>query len=53
VAQWFLDGREHAGVVIVPGQTNESLLSRALENIFRNYSAEAFKNTLRFVGEFA
>lgn len=27
VAHWFLDGREHWGVIVVPGQTNESLLT--------------------------
>jgi len=52
-AEWFLAGRDHWGIVIVPGQTNESLLSKALENIFRIYSAESFRNTFRFIGEFA
>ena len=50
--EWFLAGRQHWGVVIVPGQTNESLLSRAVENIFRNHAAESLKNTYRFISEF-
>lgn len=51
-AAWFLGGREHWGILIVPGQTNESLLSRALENILREHSSESFKNTFRFIQEF-
>jgi predicted nuclease of predicted toxin-antitoxin system len=51
--EWFLAGREHWGIVIVPGQTNESQLSRAIENIAQNYSAESFRNTYRFLSEFA
>ena len=51
--EWFLAGREHWGIVIVPGQTNESLLSQAVENIFRSHSAESLKNAYRFIGEFA
>lgn len=50
--QWFLAGHEHWGIVIVPGQTDKSLLSRALENMARNYSAKSFKNTFRFWREF-
>jgi hypothetical protein len=49
---WFLAGREHWGIVIVPGQTNESRLSRALENLVRDFPAESLKNTYRFVSEF-
>ena len=52
-AEWFLAGHEHWGIIIVPGQTNESQLSRALENIAQNHSAESFKNTYRFLSEFA
>ena len=52
-AEWFLAGREHWGILIVPGQTNESLLSRALENVLRGHSAESLKNTFRFIQEFA
>lgn len=33
VAQWFVEGRAHWGVLVVPGETNRSLLSRALKNI--------------------
>jgi predicted nuclease of predicted toxin-antitoxin system len=52
VASWFLAEREHWGVIIVPGQTDRSLLSRALSNIVRYYTAESFKNTYRFIQEF-
>jgi predicted nuclease of predicted toxin-antitoxin system len=52
VSDWFLTGREHGGVVIVPGQTDRSLLSRALKNILDHYSAESLKNTYRFIQEF-
>jgi hypothetical protein len=50
--QWFLSGQEHWGIVIVPGQTDKGLLSRALENMARHYPAESFKNTVRFWREF-
>jgi hypothetical protein len=53
VAAWFLAEREHWGVIIVPGQTDRSLLSRALRNIVQQYTAESFKNTYRFIQEFA
>lgn len=53
VVEWFLAKREHWGVIIVPGQTNKSLLSRALENIVQNYTADSFKNSYRFIQEFA
>ena len=52
VAEWFLANRDHWGVIIVPGQTNKSLLSRALGNIVQDYSAESFKNSYRFIQEF-
>ncbi len=52
VAEWFLAGREHGSVIIVPGQTNRNLLSRALANIVKNYTAESFKNTYRFIQDF-
>lgn len=51
--EWFLAGREHWGIIIVPGQTNRSLLSRALVNIANNYTAEFFRNTYRFIQDFA
>ncbi len=51
-AEWFLSGREHWGIVIVPGKTDKSLLSHALERICLSYSAESFQNTLRFIQEF-
>lgn len=53
VATWFLAEREHWGIIIVPGQTDRSLLSRALRNIVQQYTAESFKNTYRFIQEFA
>jgi hypothetical protein len=52
MAEWFLAGREHWGVIIVPGQTNRGLLSRALTNLVTQYTAESLKNTYRFVQEF-
>lgn len=52
VSEWFLCGREHWGVIIVPGQTSRSLLSRALTNITQNYSSDSLKNTYRFIQEF-
>lgn len=52
VTEWFLAERDHWGVIIVPGQTNRSLLSRALRNIVQQYPAESFKNTYRFIQEF-
>ncbi len=52
VVDWFLAEREHWGVIIVPGQTDRSLLSRAIKNIVQQYSADSFKNTYRFIQEF-
>lgn len=52
VAEWFLAGREHWGVIIVPGQTDRSLLSRAIGRIGQQHSAESFKNTYHFIQEF-
>ena len=52
VAEWFLAEREQWGVIIVPGQTDRSLLSRALKNITEKYEADSFKNTFRFIQEF-
>ena len=52
VADWFLHDCHHAGVIIVPGQTDKSLLSRALQNIVSRYTAESFVNTYRFIQEF-
>lgn len=52
VTEWFLTEREHWGVIIVPGQTDRSLLSRALKNILQHYTAESFKNSYRFIQEF-
>jgi len=52
VAEWFLTERDHWGVIIVPGQTDKSLLSRALRNMVQQYSAESFKNTYCFIQEF-
>ena len=52
VAEWFLAEREHWGVIIVPGQTDRSLLTQALKNIIRQYGADSFKNTFRFIQDF-
>lgn len=52
VTSWFLTGRQQWGVIIVPGQTDRSLLSRALKNILQHYTAESLKNTYRFIQEF-
>ena len=49
---WFLAGREHWGIIIVPGQTNPSRLSQALERLVRAVSAEALRNTYRFISDF-
>lgn len=49
--EWFLMGRDHAGIVIVPGRTDRSLLSRALRSLASGQSPEGFKNTYRFVKE--
>ena len=52
VAEWFLAEREQWGVIIVPGQTDRTLLSRALKNITEKYGVDSFKNTFRFIQEF-
>jgi hypothetical protein len=52
VADWFLAGREHCGVLIVPGQTDKGLLSRALQNIVEHDLAGSLKNSYRFIQEF-
>jgi predicted nuclease of predicted toxin-antitoxin system len=52
VTEWFLAEREHWGVIIVPGQTDRSLLSRALRNLVQQYTADSFKNSYRFIQEF-
>ena len=51
-AKWFLAEREHWGVIIVPGQTDRSLLSRALKNIVQQYDVGSFKNSYRFIQNF-
>jgi len=52
VTEWFLTGQEHWGVIIVPGQTKRSLLSRALKNIVQQHTAESLRNNYRFIQEF-
>lgn len=52
VKDWFLTEREHWGVIVIPGKTNKSLLSRGLKNIVDQYTAESLKNTYRFIQEF-
>jgi predicted nuclease of predicted toxin-antitoxin system len=53
VTEWFLAGREHWGIIIVPGQTKRSLLSRAMKSIIQQYPADSLKNSYRFIQEFA
>jgi hypothetical protein len=50
--EWFFAGREHWGIILVPGQTNKSLLSHGLSHIVHRYTAESFKNSYRFIQEF-
>lgn len=52
-AQWFEEGRDRWGILIIPGQTDKSLLSRSLRHIATHYTADYFRNTIRFVQEFA
>jgi hypothetical protein len=52
VVDWFVTARDHWGVIIAPGQTDKSMLSRAIKNIVRDHTAESFKNTYRFIQEF-
>ena len=49
--EWFLTGRDHAGIVIVPGRTDRALLSRALRTLSARPSSESFQNTYQFVQE--
>jgi len=49
--EWFLAGRNHAGIVIVPGRTNRTVLSQALRALNDRLSPESFENTYRFIQE--
>lgn len=52
-ASWFLANKEHAGIIIVPGQTDRSLLVRAIRNLCQQqHSAASLRNTYRFLQEF-
>lgn len=51
-ANWFLLGKTHSGIIIVPGQTERPLLIRAIKNICASYSPALFDNTYRFLKEF-
>ena len=51
-AQWFEEGRDHWGILIIPGQTDKSLFSRSLRHIAAHCSADYFRNTIRFIQEF-
>jgi predicted nuclease of predicted toxin-antitoxin system len=51
-AQWYSEEREHWGILIIPGQTDRSLLSRGLRTIAANHTADYFRNTFRFIQEF-
>jgi len=48
-ATWFLAGKEHGGIVIVPGQTDRSLLTRGLTAIVATESADSLRNSFRFI----
>jgi len=52
VADWFLAGRDHWGVIIAPGQTHRSFLSQALRNIYNQFEANSLKNSFRFIQDF-
>ena len=51
-AAWFLGGRDHWGIIVVPGQTDRSLLSRALLYLRHFHPGVDLKNSFRFVQEF-
>lgn len=48
-AEWFLASKEHWGIIIVPGQTDRSLLTRGLRAIIAGETAETLKNSFRFI----
>lgn len=50
--EWFLADRHHSGIIIVPGQTDRSLLSNALQQIAQSYTAEYFEDTYQFLQAF-
>lgn len=50
-AQWFLNAKEHWGIVIVPGQTNKSSLVEAFQAIYSHETADSIKNTFRYMQE--
>ena len=50
-AEWFLAAKEHSGIIIVPGQTDRSLLTRGLQAIYSQETAVSLKNTFRFLRE--
>lgn len=52
VTEWFLTEREHWGVIIVPGQTDRSLLSRGLRTVVNQHTADSLKDTYHFIQEF-
>lgn len=51
-AQWYSEEREHWGILIIPGQTDRSLLSRGLRTIAANHTAAYFRNSFRFIQDF-
>lgn len=50
--KWFQDGRDHYGIIVVPGRTSRHLLSHALHHLVKNYTPTSFKNSFRFIQEF-
>ncbi len=50
-AEWYLASKDHWGIVIVPGQTDRSLLTRGLQTLYSRETALSLKNSFRFLQE--
>ena len=48
---WFLREKPHAGIVIVPGRTDRTLLSKALVAMSERKTSHSYRNTYRFLQE--
>lgn len=48
-AAWFVADKEHGGIIIVPGQTDCSLLARGLTAIVAVETVDSLKNSFRFI----
>ena len=46
---WFLANKEHSGIIIVPGQTDRSLLTRGLAAIVAAETSDSLMNAFRFI----